>query len=74
MLLSGAKGGEIVEEGALLLLAAPARGYPGDGEHAGDEQRPESTRHPQYSRSNGSGVARRATNTSRFCLPRGRIG
>ncbi|MCL4541515.1 MAG: hypothetical protein M1396_04130 [Chloroflexi bacterium] len=37
VLLGGADGGEVVEEWTLLLLAAPARGYPGDGEHAGDE-------------------------------------
>ncbi len=30
VLLSGANSGEIVEEGPLLLLTAPARGYPGD--------------------------------------------
>lgn len=33
----GADGGEIVEERAALLPAAPASGYPGGGEHAGDE-------------------------------------
>jgi hypothetical protein len=35
--LCGADGGEVVEEWTLLLLAAPASGYPSDGEHAGDE-------------------------------------